>query len=667
MTLSVTDKMLVKVVVVVFVSVSVVTLIGTGIGIGVFMALQNLETVAAEKEFLLTIEGKIEPVKSTISETERSVHTIRSLFSTVPYPMNPYTQFLPFIETSQSGIVGSYSLGWISKIKDNDREYIVNTTRRFGREYSTFEVTGRDSEGRLVPALKADTYYSLHYVYPLMPNLGALGFDLIREPIRRDAIQRSIEGKRDTVTGRIFLPHAKYQQPGILYLSPLFNGSELVGFGVGVFIIGDMVTSSLSDIFIHSDVSVFDIGLKASNLTTLPEKLSDSTWAKYNTTSFLWTNQGEYGPDFGSESHIRNIKSTTSRTSFQYVIHIEIGDRYWDVVFIPTETFLSKYRSGNKWIALFALIVGSLLVSAIGVVLAVIFSMRWHSQNRLHELEIKYIEMNAQRHLKFMNHIDKLNNARKHILDSIPDIVAVVNLSGKVIYANEMFYSILSLKTLASTTEINIHDIFSLEKVCFYTVTHSTPKETEIKPRIGTAIHVSYNSFPIEINEKAFGAMKIEEEQEEALGVVYLVHARDIRENKAMIDELKHNRNKLKTLLNNSEFDIKWRDDPVFREKLLAFAKLNKNEENILFMMDTDKYRNITKLNLRIEEKDKIMSRYILPNSQYQLNLISDVYTDVLFKANNDIADTNLFDVVYDSVKLTVATDLYPRMMKEYK
>lgn len=645
----------------------VLVCIGVGVGIGVFFRLHKDEINIANSDFSSSTTFEIRAIENTITSTTRSVHTISSFFNVTTTDIHPYQTFLPLMESSQSNIIGTHSLGWISRIERNSRNDIVTHTRGYGDDYSDFDITIRNSTGVLISAPISDVYYVLQYIYPIKSNLGALGFNVMSEPVRKHAIERSIASGIDAVTSRIFLPHTKYQQPGVLYISPLLNATRYVrGFGVGVFIIGDIFSARAGIIMDQSIIVVFDNGaLKSNNSNT---QFGPDVWdmKNYTVENFLWTNMGEYGPDFGSINHIRNIRDISRKSPFIYIYSQSVGDRNWDIVFIPKDSFISKYHTGGKWIALMCLVFGAVLLSAGVYIICGFLYIKWRSIENMHAFELKLVQQNAERTTRLLNRISRLDTARKQIFNTIPDIVIVVDETGKILYANNIFFSMTGIK------DQNIRDGTSLDKIfidkepLFHTITLDTFQETTLKPSFGKNVPVIYNSFPIDISPKSFSG-EVNDDDSQPDDKVYVIIARDLSDNKALLSELQSNKNRIQFILSESEFERRWKIDfdGEFKKKLLTICKRSKNEENVYFMQDVDKYRAMTRFDQRVEEQERLINVYISEKSQRQLNIINSLRVDLLHRAQNDIGDPSIFDNIYTSIKISVATEIFPILKKE--
>lgn len=642
---------------------AIITAITVGIGIGLFFELQSNEIEAASNDFSSLTSFEIKTMSSAITSTVRSVYTIRSVFNMSSGRIHPYDTFLPFMENSQSGIPGTYSLGWISRVNRNQRDRVINETRQYGRDYASFDFKIRNSTGQLTSAPVADVYYILTHVYPLGPNLGVLGFDLFVEPVRKNAIERSLLTSRDAVTSRIFLPHTKYMQPGVLYISPLKNSTGyLDGFGVGVFIIGEMFKDSAESMFDLATIVVFDKGHVNDNNTRISNIWKDTN---YTSANFLWTNEGEYGPSFGSVEHLRYLQYLSDRSTFQNLYTLTIGDRYWHVLFIPRDRFLWKYYTGSKWIALFATIAGGFVISSLVYIVCVFLYLKWREMNRYHQLEMKLISENIEKTTNLLNRISKLDDTRKKIFNNIPDVVVVVDEKGKVLYANNIFYTITSLKDIHIREGTYVHTLFPDLSVSFYTSAYDSFREATLKPFFGKSIPVLLTAFSIDISPKYFTGEITDDIIPD--DKVYVIIVRDLSHSKALLTELQGNKNRIQILLKESEFERRWNadSDGEFKGKLLQICKRNKNEENIYFLQDVERYKNMQRYDQRVYEQERLINLYIRESGERQLNITNDLRLDVLDKAVKDIGDPAVFDNIYANIKLSVATETYNILKKE--
>jgi len=113
----------------------------------------------------------------------------------------------------------------------------------------SFQITERDAERRLVRAPDRPEYVAVRYIVPLVSNQAAVGYDILSEPVRREAIEQARASGGMTVTAPIRLVQEQKERVGVLELMPVRStprgGSgeqpRIVGFAVAVIKVDELV------------------------------------------------------------------------------------------------------------------------------------------------------------------------------------------------------------------------------------------------------------------------------------------------------------------------------------------------------------------------------------------------------------------------------------------
>ena len=123
-----------------------------------------------------------------------------------------------------------------------------------------FQVTERDTQGRLIPAAAREEHVPVLYIEPLAGNQRALGFDVSSEPIRREALQRARDTGEVSASSRIRLVvQEEEEQFAVLLFSPVYRSgivpdtqerrrSELLGYATAALRIGDLVRTAVQEL-----------------------------------------------------------------------------------------------------------------------------------------------------------------------------------------------------------------------------------------------------------------------------------------------------------------------------------------------------------------------------------------------------------------------------------
>jgi diguanylate cyclase (GGDEF)-like protein/PAS domain S-box-containing protein len=89
-----------------------------------------------------------------------------------------------------------------------------------------FHATERNAQRQLVPVTGRDRYVIVRHIVPLKGNAPAVGFDILSEPLRREAIERSQVSGKVAVTAPLRLVQENAVRMGVLMLDPVFRSGE---------------------------------------------------------------------------------------------------------------------------------------------------------------------------------------------------------------------------------------------------------------------------------------------------------------------------------------------------------------------------------------------------------------------------------------------------------
>ena len=93
-----------------------------------------------------------------------------------------------------------------------------------GRTPRAPQFTERLPQGQLARAGDRDEYFPVFFVEPLEGNEKALGFDLASDPVRNEALWRSVATGSLVATGRVSLVQGTGGQDGLLVFRPVYRG-----------------------------------------------------------------------------------------------------------------------------------------------------------------------------------------------------------------------------------------------------------------------------------------------------------------------------------------------------------------------------------------------------------------------------------------------------------
>src|SRR5262249_44205171 len=130
------------------------------------------------------------------------------------------TQFERFAGQLVATHTGVQALEWIPRVPQDERASMEAAARK---DYPGFEISVRESQGKMVRAGASDEYFPVRYVVPLAGNQTAIGFDLASNPARLEALRNARDRGVVTATSRIVLVQERFEQSGFLIFRPVYR------------------------------------------------------------------------------------------------------------------------------------------------------------------------------------------------------------------------------------------------------------------------------------------------------------------------------------------------------------------------------------------------------------------------------------------------------------
>lgn len=216
-----------------------------------------------------------------------------------------------------------------------------------------FTVTERDAAGNLRPVSPRPEYVVVTYIEPIEDNYSALGFDILSNPVRADAITAARDTGRPIGTAPIDLVQESETQKGMLALLPVYKGghdpgneaarrADLRGFAVGVYRLRDLLGETFrSAVWDSVEVTLTDVTdpTKPVVIGDLPARNS-------------------VAPD--------KLSAAPSATTSP----LDVYGRTWELTVRPTSASFIENRNGVMAILLLAALAVTLLLEAFLLILS---------------------------------------------------------------------------------------------------------------------------------------------------------------------------------------------------------------------------------------------------------------------------------------------------------
>ncbi|MGB8855477.1 MAG: EAL domain-containing protein [Burkholderiales bacterium] len=299
-----------------------------------------------------------------------------------------------------------HALSFNRPISDDQR---ANFEKTMQIAIAGFRITERDAEGKLIAAAKRPEYIPVVQIEPVAGNEQALGYDILSDPVRRQAITEARSSGRTFATGRIKLVQlARPDQFGFLIFSPLFakdvpadaSTNRFVGFAVGVVRANDIVAAS-------GDAPKDIILQLIDRSAALGEQQ-------------LAASEDAAGPP-----------AQSTLLSDENVLRIEqpinIAGRDWRIIATPAA---GKYGTQSSWLTYASLLTGLLFTALFSMVTQRSFAL-WRSNDKLST------EIGERRHAQHA--LAESENQLRLVTNAMPAVISYIDKESRVRFHNKAF------------------------------------------------------------------------------------------------------------------------------------------------------------------------------------------------------------------------------------
>ncbi|QIR15567.1 EAL domain-containing protein [Shewanella aestuarii] len=308
-----------------------------------------------------------------------------------------------------------HGLSWNPYVVDADREgFEANLTRRLSQP--SFDITQRNAQSKIVRAEQRAYYVPVSYITPFEINKGALGFDIASEPIRLDAIKRSLKTRRLATTSPINLVQETESSAATLLISPIYRNTnsielandssdEILGFAVAVVRIENMMQHLFSEGLMEGIDVLLEDKHVSNNQATL---FKTNQIAAFSANRYLWQ------------------------------ADIEVGGRTWQLTIIPSAHYFDSHLSLMAWeILLIGLVFTGLL-------------------------QILLLSLTGQHYLA-KTALEQSESSLRSILDNAPFLIWQKDIHGRYLNINKKYADILKLTDISQIKGKTDFDIWPKE------------------------------------------------------------------------------------------------------------------------------------------------------------------------------------------------------------
>lgn len=313
-------------------------------------------------------------IRSSFHGQEALVEQVASLFLLDQREPVTRQQFRLFVEKSLQRFTMIQAISWEYRVDESHREGFEASQRT---DVAGFEIRQRNSGGQLQRAEKRTLYYPVTYIEPIAGNQAAIGFDLMSNALRAEALNRSIQSGLAITSAPLHLVQEQQQQEGVLLLMAVAKDKP-VGAVSSVLRMGDFMDALLP----QSQPMLF-------------ARLIDLDAQKVVYDRF-------------SSAQLQPL----------FVERFEFGSRHYQLETVPTPLYLQQHRGWQSWGILGA---GALAVGLMGALLL---------------LATGYTSRMQEEVTKRTNQLREREVYLRTIVENEPECIAVIDAAGSLLQVN---------------------------------------------------------------------------------------------------------------------------------------------------------------------------------------------------------------------------------------
>ncbi|MDF0555771.1 adenylate/guanylate cyclase domain-containing protein [Kamptonema sp. UHCC 0994] len=286
-------------------------------------------------------------------------------------------------------------LAWSPRLPDTQRQNYEAKAR--SDKDPNFEITERNSLGKLVTASQRPEYFPVYYVEPLAQNQEALGLDLASSPAIRAALDQARDTGEMVVTKNINLVAGDRSELGLLAIQPVYqNGTQpstigdrhklLQGFVLGVFQVKDIFQTSLKgrnteymNFYLTNTTS--EQQNKSISSTASPHLPANNSRPSLQTNNFavLYDSSSQKvipaGPQIEQAANLNcPIQSNSASSETACRLLLNISGRQWSLYVLTTPEFRRTQKHWRSW--------GSLIMGLLWTLIPVTYMLTALSRTR---------------------------------------------------------------------------------------------------------------------------------------------------------------------------------------------------------------------------------------------------------------------------------------------
>ncbi len=520
---------------------TVTLLIGTAIGIGLYFNYQlqegtNAKTALEEETLYQQVS-----VQSILTDAERLGKTAANFYTLSGRSADYLTEYIPFVARSQLLLLGIDAIGVFQRVLLDDITSFTTSTRARSTFYTNFTITGRDASNNIIPYYPYNTSYVLTMTAPL--NTVIIGYDLASTPVKKAAAEKSLSTGQQACTAYTLTSFSP--TTSVILYTPIFNNGEPFAVTAAALIIPTLMANA-----------------------TLPNSLDDKIMHLYDASandtllySSIRQDQIPYSGVSLSQMTTAQHRAMVKNAPFTTTTTVQVADRTWKIVFIPTQDYLNNFVIIGKLVWLIICI----FLAVVFDVILIVFVKRLEMAQQQKKLDKKRSDTLQESQMKIQNVMNRISDTERQIrttINAIPDFIIVISSTGKIITSNTSFDRQFSFSEVEYQKGVNISTIFSdLQEDFYATLGELDEINTIAKSRFLVQIPVQVSVRPLKTNDES-------EVDEEAFVIV----AKNMSDRHKLLENLQVQENRMKITLKYAEFEAQFTKNRKFRDGTLLIV-----------------------------------------------------------------------------------------------
>jgi PAS domain S-box-containing protein len=375
-------------------SVAAPMIVSFGLFTAIFVLVSRWEEGQSLLEFQLRSQQLVDTIRSTLEEQGAFIEQLSNAFTSRRLAMDRQ-DFHNLIEKLLERFHTVQAVEWAPRVTSRERQSFESAQQS---DAPDFAIRERNASGELIPATVKDQYYPVTFVEPLAGNEPAVGFDLASNPDRNNAIESAFATDKVTATAPVRLVQERGEQPGILLIQAVPEGTS----GAGV-------------VLVVLRMGAFTTNLKEPYQETLDLKFGDEAAAR----SFYDDIPESATPSYRSE--------------------FEFGLRRYVVQTRPSVLYVARHRGWQSWAVMAAGVLGTGLFGALLLL----------GTGQTHRLETLTEKLRASEvatrafNEKLEAEVERRTRERDRIWNVSEDLLGVSNFEGYFVSVNPAWTRLL--------------------------------------------------------------------------------------------------------------------------------------------------------------------------------------------------------------------------------